>query len=154
LRFDLLLGVGEGVGEAFFRFADAVGDGVGVDFFVECFRCLRLGVVLVSGSRTFLIFDPNDSSAEGAASTAPNKSTRIKSHFIIRRCSVRCPQRRIERANRVGCAETAHATPTDHESPREFLKDCFVQTNTAFEIFERKILVRRVSATIRQGESQ
>ena len=89
MRFDLLFGVGDGVGEAFLRFAEAVGDGVGVGVFVECFRCLCDGVGLGSGSRTFLIFEPNDSLAEGAASTAPNKITRIRSHFIIRRCSVR-----------------------------------------------------------------
>src|SRR5207248_9918997 len=75
LRFDLLLGVGDGVGEAFLPFAEAVGEGVGVGFFVECFRCLRVGVGLGSGSRTFLIFEPNDSSAEGAASMPPNKSS-------------------------------------------------------------------------------
>ena len=98
MRFDLLFGVGDGVGEDFFRFAEAVGDGVGVGFFVECFRCLRLGVGLGSDSRTLLIFEPNDSSAEGAASTAPNKITRIRNHFITRRCSVRCPQRRIQYA--------------------------------------------------------
>ena len=63
MRFDLLFGVGDGVGEAFFRFAEAVGDGVGVGFFVECFRCLRLGVGLGSDSRTLLVFEPNDSSA-------------------------------------------------------------------------------------------
>ena len=82
MRFDLLLGVGDGVGEAFFRLAEAVGDGVGVGFFVACFRCLRDGVGLGSGSRTLLIFEPNDSSIAGAASTAPNKIKRIRSHFI------------------------------------------------------------------------
>jgi hypothetical protein len=61
LRFDLLLGVGDGVGEAFFDFGEAVAVGVGVGRFVECFRCL----------------------AEVATSTAPNKITRIRSHFIL-----------------------------------------------------------------------
>jgi len=116
LRLDLLFGVGDGVGEALFRLAKAVGDGVGVCFFVECFRCFRLGVGLGSGPRTFLIFAPNDSSAEGAASTTPNKITRIRNHFITRRCSVRCPQRRIERAIRIGCAETAHATADQEDA--------------------------------------
>ena len=83
MRFDLLLGVGDGVGEAFLPFAEAVGEGVGVGFFVECFRCLRLGVGLGSGSRTFLIFEPNDSSAEGAASMPPNKIIRIRSDFMF-----------------------------------------------------------------------
>ena len=83
MRFDLLLGVGDGVGEAFLPFAEAVGEGVGVGFFVECFRCLRVGVGLGSGSRTFLIFEPNDSSAEGAASMPPNKIIRIRSDFMF-----------------------------------------------------------------------
>ena len=118
MRFDLLFGVGDGVGDAFFRFDEAVGDGVGVGFFVECFRCWRDGVGLEPGSRTFFIFEPNDSSAEGAALTAPNKIARIRSHFIssvraVARRSVRCPQRRIERAIQLGCAETGHATPAD-----------------------------------------
>ena len=67
MRFDLLLGVDDGVGETFFRLAEGVGDGVGVAFFDERFRCLRDGVGLGSGSRTFLIFVPNESSAEDAA---------------------------------------------------------------------------------------
>jgi hypothetical protein len=50
-----------------------------------------------------LIFGPNDSWAEGAASTAPNKITRIRNHFITRRCSVRCPQRRFESSSSAGC---------------------------------------------------
>lgn len=78
LRFDLLLvGLGDGVGEAFFCLGEAAGDGVGVAFF---FRCLRLGVG--DGSKTFLIFVPNDSSARTAVWIAPNKITKIKSHFI------------------------------------------------------------------------
>src|SRR5437762_6885792 len=36
---------------------------------------------------------------------------------------------------------------------RELLKDCFVQTNSAFEIFERKIFVWGVCAAIWQRES-
>jgi len=83
-RFDLLfgVGVGDGVGEAFFRLGEAVGDGVGVGFFVECFRrlCVELGVG--SGSRTFLIFVPNDSSAEGAVD-ALNETASIKKQWII-----------------------------------------------------------------------
>ena len=67
MSFDLLFGVGDGVGEAFFRLAEAVGVGVGDTFFDECFRCLRDGVGLGSGSRTLLIFEPNDCSAAFAA---------------------------------------------------------------------------------------
>jgi hypothetical protein len=54
-----------------------------------------------------LIFEPNDSLAETAASTAPNKITRIRSHFITRRCSVRCPQRRFESSNSAGCPQNS-----------------------------------------------
>ena len=79
-RFDLL--VGEGVGEAFFRLGEAVGDGVAVGFVDECFRCLRDGVG--SGANTFLIFEPNDSSAANEAGMAPNKIAKIRSHFINR----------------------------------------------------------------------
>ena len=72
MRFELFFGVGDGVGEAFFRLVEAVGDGVGVAFFVERFRCLRDGVGLGFGSRTFLIFVPNDSSAAFASWSMPN----------------------------------------------------------------------------------
>ena len=169
MRFDLLFGVGDGVGEAFFDFGEAVGVGVGVAFF---FRCLRDELGVGSGSKVFLIFVPNDSWAEGAASTAPNKITpnkitRIRSHFIIRRCSVRYSgenrvqyfrrmpsgQRSLQHVNEIGRLATASqpgggqdaAGPTDKMSVlrlRELLQDCFVQANPAFEIFERKIFVR------------
>ena len=36
----------------------------------------------------------------------------------------------------------------------KFLKNCFVEANPALEILERKILVRRMRATIGQRESQ
>ncbi len=84
--FDLLFGVGDGVGlgEAFFCFGELSGDGVGVDFF---FRCLRLGVG--DGSKTFLVFVPGDSSAACAGQTTANKMTRIKIHFMIGAVAVR-----------------------------------------------------------------
>ena len=83
LCFDLLFGVavGDGVGSAFFRLGEAVGDGVGLAFFVECFRCLRAGVG--SGSKTFLIFVPNDSSATAVTCMVPNTIAKIRNHFII-----------------------------------------------------------------------
>ena len=40
---------------------------------------------------------------------------------------------------------TAHATASK-KSVRELLQDCFVQTDSAFKIFERKIFVRRMIA--------
>jgi len=104
LRFDFVLGVGlaDGVGEAFFCFGEAVGDGVGVAFFAEPFLCLRVGTG-VGVARIFLVFVPSDSSAETARSIDPKRIAKIKSHFInsnqcTRGCSVRCPQRTIQRA--------------------------------------------------------
>jgi hypothetical protein len=81
-RFDLLFGVGlgDGVGEAFFFFREVLGDGVGVGFFPERVRCLRDGVGLGSGSKTFLNFEPNDSSAASEASTTPNESITSKEY--------------------------------------------------------------------------
>jgi hypothetical protein len=78
LRFDLLFGVavGAGVGEAFFRFGEVSGEGVGVAF---CFRCFRLGVG--DGWKAFLIFVPNDSSAARGVSMAPSKIAIIKIHL-------------------------------------------------------------------------
>ena len=84
LRFDLVLGVGLGdaVVEAFFDFGEAVGDGVDIDFFAERLRCLRVGVGVGSGSKTFLIFVPNDSSVAFAAPMPPNNIAKIKTHFM------------------------------------------------------------------------
>jgi hypothetical protein len=84
LRFDFVfdVGLGDGVGEAFFCFGEAVGDGVGVAFFDERFRCLRLGVGVGAGSKAFLIFVPKDSSAASAAQLAPNSIATMRSHFI------------------------------------------------------------------------
>ena len=95
LRFDLLLGVavGDGLGEAFFRFGEVSGDGVGVGFF---FRCLRVGVG--DGSKAFLIFVPSDSSAARVAYGTPNRIAIIRSHFMIEaaRSWVECPQSSAE----------------------------------------------------------
>ena len=84
LRFDFAFGVGveNGVGEVFLRFDEAVGDGVGVAFFAERLRCLRDGLGVGSGSKTFLIFVPNDSSAGCAAPILPNNIPNIKTHFM------------------------------------------------------------------------
>jgi hypothetical protein len=81
-RFDFFFGVGlgDGVGEAFFRFGEAVGDGVGVGFFAVRLRCFRVGVG--DGWKSFLIFVSNDSSAAFAVGIAPNNSAKIRSHFI------------------------------------------------------------------------
>ncbi len=85
MSFDFLFGVGlgDGVGEAFFCFGDAVGDGLGVAFLVERFRCLRVGAGVGVGAKIFLIFVPNDSSRALAPWAVLNNIARIKSHFII-----------------------------------------------------------------------
>jgi len=79
LRFDFVSGAGlaDGAGEIFF-FGEAVGDGLGVDFPVERFRCFRDGVGVGVDSRNFLIFVPNDSSAASGAAIVPNKIATIR----------------------------------------------------------------------------
>jgi hypothetical protein len=78
------LGDGDGVGEIFFRFGEAVGGGLGVAFFVELFLYLRFGAG-VGVAKIFLIFVPNDSSvALASARTVLNNSATIKSHFTNR----------------------------------------------------------------------
>jgi hypothetical protein len=80
LRFDFVSGVGlgEGVGEAFFRLGAALGDGLGVDFFAVDFRCFRAGVGVGVGSKIFLIFAPSDSSALPDAAIDPKQSAAIR----------------------------------------------------------------------------
>ena len=79
LPFDLVSGVGlaDGAGEIFF-FGEAVGDGLGVAFVVERFRCFRDGVGVGVASKTFLIFVPNDSSAASGMAIIPKKIAMLK----------------------------------------------------------------------------
>jgi hypothetical protein len=73
-RFDFATGLslGEGVGDVFFCLGDEVGDGPGVDFVVECFRCFRAGVGVGVALKKFWIFSPNDSSAPLEITPPPN----------------------------------------------------------------------------------
>lgn len=84
LCFDFVfdVGLGDGVGEDFFGFGEAVGDGVGVAFLAERFLCLRLGAGVGVGSKAFLIFVPKDSSAASAAWIVPSNIATTRSHFI------------------------------------------------------------------------
>ena len=79
-RFDFVAGVGlgDGGGDVFFRLGEALGDGVGIDFFSGCFRCFRVGVGVGVGSRNFLIFVPNDSSAAFGATIVPKRMAAIR----------------------------------------------------------------------------
>jgi len=70
-RFVSGVGLGDGVGEIFFRLGEAVGDGLGVAFFAGRLLCLRVGLGVGVGSRIFLIFVPNDSSALAGATIVP-----------------------------------------------------------------------------------
>ena len=81
LIFPFGVGVGDGVGEVFFCFGELVGDGVGAAFFPECLRCLRVEFGVGSGSKAFLIFVPNDSSAGCARSIAQKRIAIIRTHF-------------------------------------------------------------------------
>ncbi len=73
------VGVGDEVGEIFLCFGEAVGDGLGVVFFAERFRCLRVGAG-VGVAKTFLIFVPNDSSTAFVALVTPKNSAEIKNN--------------------------------------------------------------------------
>ena len=130
MRLDFVFGVGlgDGVGEACLCFGEAEGDGLGVDFFAERFRCFRTGVGVGVGSRIFLIFVPNDSAALPGVTIIPKQIAAM---------------RKLRRIILVAV----------NKSAREFLKDGFVETNPAFEIFERKILVRGMRPTVGEGEA-
>jgi hypothetical protein len=88
-----------------------------VDFFAERFRCFRAGVGVGVGSKIFLIFVPNDSSALPGVTIIPKQIAAM---------------RKLRRIILVAV----------NKSARELLKDRFIETNPAFKIFERKILVR------------
>jgi hypothetical protein len=84
LRFDLDFGVGlgDGVGEIFLCLGEVVGDGLGVAFFAERVLCFRCGDGVGVGSKIFLIFVPNDSSAAPGVTIA---ATQIAASRSIRR---------------------------------------------------------------------
>jgi hypothetical protein len=101
-----------------------------------------------------LIFLPNDSSA--TAHAEPHRQDHeIRSHFII--------DHGVSGIVRVRRSPENHAAiKSDALSQRTLqpiyedassLENCFVETNAAFKIFERKIFVRRVCAAIGQRES-
>jgi hypothetical protein len=74
-RFPSGVEVGEGVGEIFLCLGEAVGEGVEVAFF---FRCLLFGAGVGVGSKTFLIFLPNDSSASTDIRSVPQQTVTAK----------------------------------------------------------------------------
>ena len=81
-RFASNVGLGDGVGEVFLCLGEAVADGVAVAFFVERFRCFRVGAGVGDGAKALLIFVPNDSSATPDVTIAP---TQIVASRNIRR---------------------------------------------------------------------
>jgi hypothetical protein len=110
-RFDFVSGVGlaDGVGEVFF-FGETVGEGLGVVFVVERFRCFRDGVGVGVGSRNFVIFVPNDSTAAPGAAIVPNKIAMLKK---IRSVALEA----IGFAGRFCETRTSPASDTDALSP-------------------------------------
>ena len=102
----------------------AVGFGVGdfsaVDFFFVCFRGVGVGVA----AKIFFIFVPNDSAA-GACTAKP--ATPAMPATAIAAVILR----------RIG-----------ELLLRKLGQDRLIQSNTAFQILEREILVRRMSAAI------
>ena len=110
-RFDFVSGVGlaDGVGEVFF-FGETVGEGLGVAFVVERLRCFRDGVGVGVGSRNFLIFVPNDSTAAPGAAIVPNKIAMLKK---IRSVALEA----IGFAGRFCETRTSPASDTDALSP-------------------------------------
>jgi hypothetical protein len=78
-RLDFFFGValGEAVAEAFLLCGDAVADALGTGSLARCFRRFRVGVGVGVGSKVFLIFAPNDSSAASGAATAPKRIVQI-----------------------------------------------------------------------------
>ena len=150
------VGLGDGVGEVFLCLGEAVGDGLGVALFVARLRCLR-GAGVGVGSKIFLIFEPNEFSAVFAESIAPNNSaminespTNLKAADMDLQYFIRAKSKNLWfYPNRLFKASRDVSTSVG-VTLGELLKNCFVETNSALEIFERKILVRRMRATIRQ----
>ena len=84
--------------------------GLGVVFVVERFRCFRDGVGVGVGSRNFVIFVPNDSTAAPGAAIVPNKIAMLKK---IRSVALEA----IGFAGRFCETRTSPASDTDALSP-------------------------------------
>ena len=169
-------GVWVGVGlAAIFFFGDgdfsgvAVGFGVGdfsaVDFFFGCLRGVGVGV----GAKIFLSLVPNDSSA-GARTAKPVsmaqtisiiRSSRIESRNLAQALIARARKAQIgagtPSCRRENATLRLHGLRAGRLQYRLFFRQlgqhCFVEANPTLEIFERKILVRRMGAAIGQGQS-
>ena len=169
-------GVCDGVGLAVvFFFGDGdfsgVADGFGVadfsaaDFFFRCLRGVGVGV----GAKIFLSLVPNDSSA-GARTEKPVsiaqtisiiRSSRIESRNLAQALIARARKAQIgagpPSCRRENATLRLHGLRAGRLQYRLFFRQLgehgLIQTNPAFEIFEREILVRRMGAAIGQGQS-
>jgi len=86
LRFDFVVGLGDGVGEIFLCLGEAVGDGVGVAFLAERVLCFRCGDGVGVGARMFLIVVPNDCSPAPGVTIMPKQivaSRKIRRIILI-----------------------------------------------------------------------
>ena len=169
-------GVWVGVGlAAIFFFGDgdfsgvAVGFGVGdfsaVDFFFGCLRGVGVGV----GAKIFLSLVPNDSSAVTrmakpvsiAQTISIIRSHRIESRNLAQALIARARKAQIgagtPSCRRENATLRLHGLRAGRLQYRLFFRQLgehgLIQTNPAFEIFEREILVRRMGAAIGQGQS-
>src|SRR2546421_6402406 len=163
-------GVSDGVGLATIFFlgggdfsGDALcfgeGDFSAVDFFFVCFRGAGVGV----GANSFLSLLPNDSSAGArmakfVAITRPARTPNPRAN--ARRLAVipsAVEEPRGASSDVPRGPSTALRSARDDTRRKLFLRELgqhrFVQPNTALQILEREILIRRMGAAIGQREA-
>ena len=165
---------GSGVGEeSSFAFADALGEGEACFFFAEApgdadfffdvdFRFLCGVDVGVGVEKTFLILSPRVSSAARAGAITSNaKATKMAKRIIRITIDVTltssAPAGKVV-LRRAGLVRVLGARK--RASPRRYAQLCrqfsehrLVNANSSVEIFQWKILIRRVRPTVGQGES-
>lgn len=165
--------LGSGVGEeSSFAFADALGEGEAcfffealgdADFFFDVdFRFLCGVDVGVGVEKAFLIFSPRVSSAPRAGAITSNaKATKMAKRIMRITTDVTLTSsapagkvvlRRAGLLRVLGARK--RASPLRYaQLCRQFFEHRFVNANSSVEIFQWKILVRRVRPTVGQSES-